>query len=144
MGATGATGATGPQGPPINFQGAWNGSTLYALGAAVSENGSSYIALQANQSVDPAVDVAGSGTNWALLARQGATGATGSTGATGPAGPVGATGLTGPTGASGATGATGPAGPTGPQAPLVQRHCLDLRRRIQWHDDGCVQYQQFD
>lgn len=107
MGATGATGpqgvqgiqgATGPQGPPVSFQGAWNGTTAFRIGDAVSEGGASYIALANNLNVDPALDVAGSGTTWALLVARGATG------------PAGATGATGPQGATGATGAAGPAG----------------------------------
>ncbi|HEX9009803.1 MAG TPA: hypothetical protein VF804_05510, partial [Holophagaceae bacterium] len=118
-GATGATGpqgvqgiqgATGPKGPPVSFQGAWNGSTAYTVGDTVSEGGASYIALSGNLNVDPALDVAGSGTTWALLAARGATGPAGATGATGPQGATGPAGATGPTGATGATGATGPAG----------------------------------
>ena len=97
-GATGPAGATGPQGPPVSFQGAWNIATTYALGDAVSFNGSSYISLVAgNVGFQPDI----SNVKWALLAQAGATG---STGATGPAGP------TGPTGATGATGPAGPAG----------------------------------
>jgi hypothetical protein len=108
-GVTGATGATGAAGAPVAFRNAWISSTIYAIGDAVSENGSSYIALFVNQGIDPAIDVANSGGTWAVLALKGADGVTG---AAGPAGPIGATGLTG---ATGANGATGPVGPTGPQ-----------------------------
>jgi len=94
-GPAGPTGAVGPQGPPVNFQGPWNIATTYALGDAVSFNGSSYISLVAgNVGFQPDI----SNVKWALLAQAGATGATG------PAGP------TGPTGATGATGPAGPAG----------------------------------
>lgn len=97
-GATGATGAIGPQGPPVNFQGTWSNVTTYALGDAVSYNGSSYISLVAsNVGFQPDI----SNVKWALLAQAGATGTAGATGATGPMGP------------SGPTGATGPAGPAG-------------------------------
>src|SRR6185437_5378396 len=44
-GPTGAVGAAGPQGPPVSFQGAWSSATAYAVGDAVSFNGSSYISL---------------------------------------------------------------------------------------------------
>ena len=95
MGATGATGATGLQGPPVTFKGTWSSSTVYAVGDAIFENGTSYIALAANLAVDPATDVSGSGGTWAVLAQKGATGATGAAGSTGPQGPIGLTGAVG-------------------------------------------------
>lgn len=103
-GAVGPIGATGAQGPPVSFIGPWNGATPYSIGSAVSEGGTSYIALVANSAIDPATDVSGSGGHWAVLALAGTAGAAGPTGATGPAGP------TGPIGATGATGPQGPAG----------------------------------
>ncbi len=112
-GQVGSTEGTGSQGLPVNFRGAWNTFVSYAAGDSVSLNGSSYIALQANNGVNPATDVAGLGTNWALLAAQGPIGLTG---ATGPQGPQGLTGATGP---QGLTGPTGPQGPVGPQGPPV-------------------------
>jgi len=136
-GATGSAGATGPQGPPVSFQGAWSNATTYALGDAVSYNGSSYISV-VNGNINHQPDTAPA--SWSLLAQQGAigatgptgpigpvgaTGLTGATGATGPAGPTGATGsqgiqgVQGPTGLTGATGAAGSAGPQGPQGPPV-------------------------
>ncbi|MGA8742030.1 MAG: DNRLRE domain-containing protein [Terracidiphilus sp.] len=121
-GATGATGATGPAGPPVSFQGTWSSSTTYSVGAAVSLNGTSYIALQSNLNVNPATDVAGPGTTWAVLALKGATGATGAagpTGATGSIGPAGPTGAQGTQGLMGNTGPAGPAGPTGPAGPAA-------------------------
>ena len=109
-GPTGATGATGPQGPPVSFQGAWNVATTYALGNAVSYNGSSYISLVAgNVGFQPDI----SNVKWALLAQAGATGPAGAAGAAGVQGPPGVAGPSGPTGATGATGATGPAGASG-------------------------------
>ena len=101
QGATGLTGAIGPQGPPVTFKGAWLSTAAYNIGDSVSENGSSYIAVAANSGVDPAADVSGQGTNWALLAAQGVIG---------PQGLVGPQGAIGLTGATGATGAQGPAG----------------------------------
>jgi hypothetical protein len=113
-GATGPAGVVGAQGPPVTFMNSWSIGTPYAIGDAVSESGSSYIALAANTSIDPATDVAGSGSNWAVLALKGNTGATGATGSTGPQGPIG---LTGPQGPIGLTGPQGPTGPTGPSGP---------------------------
>lgn len=98
IGVTGATGSIGPQGPPVSFQGTWNSGTTYALGDAVSYNGSSYISLVAgNLGFQPDI----SNVKWALLAQAGATGAQG---------PQGVQGVSGPTGPTGPTGATGPAG----------------------------------
>ncbi|MGD0547701.1 MAG: hypothetical protein ABR991_07705, partial [Terracidiphilus sp.] len=59
QGVTGPTGATGPlglPGPPVRFKGAWLSTAAYAIGDSVSENGGSYIALAANQAVDPVAD----------------------------------------------------------------------------------------
>ncbi|MBS1799730.1 MAG: DNRLRE domain-containing protein [Acidobacteria bacterium] len=109
-GATGATGATGPQGPPVSFQGTWSNATTYALGDAVSYNGSSYISLvSANINHQPNSSPA----QWSLLAQQGATGPAGPTGATGLQGIQGVQGPIGPAGPTGATGATGAVGPQG-------------------------------
>ncbi len=102
IGATGANGAQGTAGPPVNFRGTWQIGTGYAIGDAVAESGTSYIALMTNIGVDPAIDVANSGSVWAVLALKGTNG---TVGATGPAGPTGA------------TGAQGPVGPMGPQGP---------------------------
>lgn len=100
-GATGPAGPQGPQGPPISFMGAWSNSTAYSIGDAVSEAGTSYIALTANTAINPATDIAG---NWAVLAQAGAMGAAG---AIGPQGPQGVAGPTGPQGATGPAGASG-------------------------------------
>lgn len=141
VGATGATGLTGPQGiqgvvgpagatgatgPPVTFRGTWAGSQTYSIGDTVYLNGTSYIALVSNQNINPATDVAGPGTTWALLALAGATGPIGPTGATGAQGiqgiqgsigPQGLTGAQGPQGIQGPTGAVGATGPTGATGP---------------------------
>ncbi len=141
-GAQGPAGPTGPQGPqgPQGVQGL-KGDTgdaglsfidrgnfvlnnSYAGNDVVSYNGSSYVALQANNAATtPDVDA----TNWALFAAQGAAGPTGpqgvqglkgdtgDAGATGPQGPQGVQGLKGDTGDTGATGPQGPQGPQGVQ-----------------------------
>ncbi|WP_052572540.1 collagen-like protein [Holophaga foetida] len=111
-GAVGATGATGATGAVANFRNAWSSSTTYAAGDAVSEDGTSYVALTISTAIDPATDVSGSGGHWAVLASKGATGAQGVAGPTGPTGPTGAQGIQGP---QGDTGAQGPAGVAGPQ-----------------------------
>ncbi len=73
----------GAQGNPVSFKGGWSTGTAYNVGDAVicsttcSTNGSSYIAMKANTSVDPSTDVAG---NWSLLAAQGAAGTAGAAG----------------------------------------------------------------
>lgn len=87
-----ATGATGPQGIPggsINWRGAWNSATAYAINDAVSDGtpASSYYATAAGTNHEPP-----NVSFWALIASAGATGSTGATGGTGP------TGATGPTG----------------------------------------------
>ncbi|MGA8541843.1 MAG: hypothetical protein WB566_20230, partial [Terriglobales bacterium] len=68
-GAQGAVGPAGPQGPVASFMGAWASGSMYAIGDAVSENGSSYVALAPNTATDPAADVASAGGNWAVLAK---------------------------------------------------------------------------
>jgi hypothetical protein len=121
QGNQGVAGPAGPQGPVANFKGVWSSGTSYAIGDAVSENGTSYVALTSNTAIDPATD---GGANWAVLAAKGATGSQGPQGvqgfqgATGAVGPIGLTGATGPTGATGATGAPGAQGIQGVQGPL--------------------------
>jgi hypothetical protein len=117
-GLQGQTGTTGATGPPVSFRNAWSNGTVYTVGDAVSENGSSYIALATSTGVNPATDVAGSGSHWALLASIGSTGATGATGTTGPQGIQGLPGVTGAAGVTGATGVTGPTGYTGPTGSI--------------------------
>ncbi|WP_222829258.1 DNRLRE domain-containing protein [Terriglobus saanensis] len=71
----GARGATGDAG--LNYKGAWNAATGYALHDAVSFGGSSYLAVAANSETNPADDVAAGGSNWAVLAQQGTPGEAG-------------------------------------------------------------------
>jgi hypothetical protein len=70
QGNVGATGATGAQGVPgINWLGAWNSGTTYAIRDGVSYNGSSYYAIAASTNQVP--------TNtsfWDVLAEKGANG----------------------------------------------------------------------
>ena len=96
----------------ITFKGAYSNATAYKKNDVVTQGGNSYIALLDNTAV-PVTNT----TNWAVLAKKGATGPAGPAGPTGPTGATGATGATGPTGATGATGATGPQGPAGPAGP---------------------------
>ena len=95
-GAQGAAGPAGPQGQPVAFRGAWNGSSAYVTGDAVSYNGSAWIATSPISGTPP-----GSAAQWSLLAQAGAAGATGPQGQTGAAGQAGATGATGAVGAQG-------------------------------------------
>src|SRR6267154_1280227 len=99
LGPTGATGPTGPVGPPgINNRGPWDGTANYKASDAVTDSGSYWLALAANNASQPSA----ANTNWQLLAAQGAPGAAGAPGqpgAQGPQGmqgPMGFIGLTGP------------------------------------------------
>jgi hypothetical protein len=127
-GATGATGAQGPQGPMgltgdigpqglqgpqgpagangtgINFRGAFDESTPYAVNDVVTYNGSSYLATLANSNGGtPDVNTA----DWTLMTAAGAAGPTGPSGAQGPAGTTGATGQQGLQGNPGVQGLPG-------------------------------------
>jgi hypothetical protein len=115
----------------LTYKGIWNPTASYTVGDVVSYSPSgvtsSYVAVGANQNVEPSSDSVNGASHWALLAQggtqggpgaqgvTGATGVTGPTGAVGVTGATGATGVTGPTGATGVTGATGATGPTGSQ-----------------------------
>jgi hypothetical protein len=132
QGAQGVQGVNGPQGAKgLNWRGEWAAAlTPYQIDDAVSFNGSSWVATQANLFTPPT-----GGPEWSMLAAKGdagvagangAPGATGATGATGPQGPQGTQGPAGPAGPQGlqglqgfpgATGATGPQGPQGLQGP---------------------------
>jgi type VI protein secretion system component Hcp len=75
-GEDGADGADGAGGAPgINWLGAWNGGTAYEVGDAVSENGSSYIAIADNTGELP-----GSDASWGVLAMRGIDGRDGESG----------------------------------------------------------------
>ncbi len=86
QGVKGDTGNTGPQGPQgiqgpegLNWLGAYNNATAYAIDDAVSYNGSSYICKLASTGNLPT-----NGTYWDLLAEKGAPGS-GSGDVVGPA-----------------------------------------------------------
>ena len=87
----------------------YNAATSYNPYDVVTENGSSYDAIQASTSAAPQ-DPATSPAYWTLEA---AAGAAGATGAQGTAGSIGATGVTGPTGATGVAGTNGTNGTNG-------------------------------
>jgi hypothetical protein len=101
----------------FNFRGPWTSTTAYSVNDVATEGGSSYVALEASTASDPAIDVMGSGANWAVIAAGGAKGTTGAVGARGPAGPQGPAGAAGPVGPTGATGVQGLTGATGPIGP---------------------------
>jgi hypothetical protein len=93
----------------LQFMGAWSSGGSYAAGAVVTQTDltgviSSYVALRANQGVDPLQDVLASGGHWTIFAQGGPPG---------PAGPQGAPGSPGPVGPPGIQGLQGPAGASG-------------------------------
>jgi hypothetical protein len=92
IGMVGNAGAgTGPPGPPgdegLVWRGPWSSATSYAVDDAVSDGGSSYIAIAAGTNNPPATSL----TYWNVLAAQGSTGPPGED-STVP-GPPGAEGL---------------------------------------------------
>jgi hypothetical protein len=120
-GTNGATGDTGPAGAVgMTFRGAWITHYGYATNDAVTDNGSTYIAMLGNNSQEPYLN-SGNGV-WSLLAAAGTvptfsigTVSSGSSAAASISGtslaPV--LNLTLPAGATGPTGPTGPQGPQG-------------------------------
>jgi hypothetical protein len=80
-GDKGDTGAAG-----LTYRGTWSAAFSYSPNDAATYNGTTYIAKLANTNVNPATDVAASGTSWAVLAAQGSEGTSGATGAQGPSG----------------------------------------------------------
>ncbi len=105
LGATGATGSTGATGG-INYQRAWNASTIYARNAIVSDASyaNAWVSLvDGNVGNDPTIVGSTPNAYWARLVAQGAQGVPGNAGATGATGPTGATGATGSGGAGGGT-----------------------------------------
>lgn len=99
----------GPAG--LTWRGEWASGSLYQVGDAVAYQGSSYIAIFANQGSTPP------SSNWMLLAGKGAKGDKGDQGDTGAPGADGADGVPGAQGFQGIQGIQGPPGPTGPQGP---------------------------
>jgi len=120
QGPQGAQGVPGPIGPAgLTWKGAWSATGSYVKDDVVGYNGASYFCITpvSNSSATPDTN----GSNWALLASQGAPGPQGPTGAMGPQGPAGTNGspgATGPQGPAGNTGATGPQGPSGLTGPV--------------------------
>ncbi len=86
QGQPGVAGAPGPQGPAgvpgapgavgMNFRGGWAPNVNYAVNDAVTDGGSSWIAVQSSTGVEP---VAGGGA-WSVLAQAGSAGPVGTTG----------------------------------------------------------------
>jgi hypothetical protein len=95
VGSEGPQGVQGPAGPPgpvgpagLEWRGAWNTNSSYAVDDAVGFNGSSWFCISAvtgTGNSNPEVAT----TKWALLASQGATGPQGAQGPTGPQGASG-------------------------------------------------------
>jgi hypothetical protein len=95
VGSEGPQGVQGPAGPPgpvgpagLEWRGAWDTNSSYAVDDAVGFNGSSWFCISAvtgTGNSNPEVAT----TKWALLASQGAVGPQGAQGATGPQGPAG-------------------------------------------------------
>jgi hypothetical protein len=95
VGSQGPQGVEGPAGPPgpvgpagLEWRGAWNTNSSYAVDDAVGFNGSSWFCISAvtgTGNSNPEVAT----TKWALLAAQGATGPQGAQGPTGPQGLAG-------------------------------------------------------
>lgn len=95
VGSEGPQGVQGPAGPPgpvgpagLEWQGAWDTDSSYAVNDAVGFNGASWFCISevtGTGNSNPEVDI----TSWALLAAQGAQGPQGVQGPTGPQGPQG-------------------------------------------------------
>jgi len=96
--------ASSSSSPGVNWRGPWASNAAYAQGDAVSDNGSSWVAVVANNGSEP-----GLSTDWNLLAARGDDGPPGPsvTGETGPMGPMGLPGPTGPAGPAGSGLVTG-------------------------------------
>jgi hypothetical protein len=95
VGSEGPQGVQGPAGPPgpvgpagLEWKGAWNTNSSYAVDDAVGFNGASWFCISAvtgTGNSNPEEDT----ESWALLAAQGATGPQGAQGPQGPQGPAG-------------------------------------------------------
>ena len=89
QGVQGPAGPSGPVGPAgLEWRGAWNTNTSYAVDDAVGFNGSSWFCISAvtgTGNSNPEIAT----TKWALLASQGAQGIQGVQGPTGPQGASG-------------------------------------------------------
>jgi hypothetical protein len=117
QGVQGIQGVQGVQGlKGLNWKGTWSNDDNYAVDDAVSYNGSSWIAKQANLNITPV-----EGVSWTLVAQKGDTGAIGVQGQQGPQGTQGIAGVQGPIGATGETGPQGQQGPQGVQGVQGQQ-----------------------
>src|SRR5690606_34262645 len=123
-----ATAVSALEAAEMRWQGAYDNGTAYASRDVVTDQGATWIALDATTGNAPPTLPTTSNTYWALVSSPGATGPTGSQGVEGPTGPTGVTGPTGPTGPSGATGPTGATGTTGATGPTGTS--------VQWLPDG--------
>ena len=95
VGSEGPQGIQGPAGPPgpvgpagLEWQGAWDTNSSYAVNDAVGFNGASWFCIAevtGTENSNPEEDT----ESWALLAAQGATGPQGAQGPTGPQGAQG-------------------------------------------------------
>lgn len=88
----------------LSWQGNWDETREYQPDDVVFYQGSSYVAVDVSQGIEPSDD----GDAWDLLAMRGEPG---------PQGPAGQQGPQGPEGPEGPPGPRGPEGPQGPQAP---------------------------
>ncbi len=134
-GPQGTPGVTGPMGPagPVGLtpQGAYSSSHNYALGDAVTWNGSGFVSLVASNQGNTPDQSPG---QWSLFAAAGAPGAAG------PAGATGSPGLTGPQGPAGLAGAAGPTGATGPQGPPVANYTGAYNSSTSYNLNDAVSY----
>ena len=112
MAQQGSPGTAGGNNGGFNFRSGFDNSVAYAINDVVSYNGSSYVAISANQGPNnPTPD--GNTAAWSLMAQQGSAGAAGPQGPQGPQGPTGPPGQDGLPGVAGAPGPQGPAGANG-------------------------------
>jgi hypothetical protein len=97
----GADGEDGEDGLDINWRGAWQTATAYAINDAVKQNGSSYICIEAHTSGTFGTDL--SASKWDLMAEKGDQGDPGADGADGADGTNGTNGTNGTDGEDGAS-----------------------------------------
>lgn len=106
IGPQGPAGTNGTNGAGFNFRNAFDPSASYAVDDVTSYNGSTYVAIAANQgpnNTTPDMNL----SSWSLMAQAGAAGQAGAPGSAGPQGSQGPIGLTGPVGPAGPSGAPG-------------------------------------
>lgn len=69
VGSVAVQGAQGPPGGVTQWTGAWNSATTYTTGQAVSNGGTSYVAIQGSTNVEPGV-TAGWESYWMVLSER--------------------------------------------------------------------------